>query len=156
MPALGPIQKVISPTFVLAQELHRQRCMKIAIPHWQARVSPVCDEARHFLVVDLTDDQESGRSQFETTLSGADLVGRATQLLDLGVTTVICGAISKGLETMLQGVGIEVIAQVCGNVEDVFQAFRTGTLGQDRFALPGCARRRRRQRTGQCPRDLRY
>jgi hypothetical protein len=41
-------------------------------------------------------------------------------------------------------------------VEDVFQAFRTGTLGQDRFALPGCARRRRHQRTGQCPRDLRY
>ena len=38
---------------------------------------------------------------------------------------------------MLLGVGIEVISQVCGNVEDVLQAFRTGALEQDRFALPG-------------------
>ena len=130
--------------------------MKIAIPHWQARVSPVCDEARHFLVVHVTDDLEVSRSQFEMTLPGTDLVGRAAQLLDVGVNMVICGAISKGLETMLLGVGVDVISQVCGNVEDVLQAFRTGTLEQDRFALPGCARRkRRRQRDGQCRRELR-
>ena len=131
--------------------------MKIAIPHWQARVSPVCDEARHFLVVHVTDDLEVSRSQFEMTLPGTDLIGRATQLLDWGVNTVICGALSKGLETMLLGVGIEVISQVCGNVEDVLQAFRTGTLEQDRFALPGYVRRRRRrQRDEQCRRDLRF
>jgi len=131
--------------------------MKIAIPHWQSRVSPVCDEARHFLVVQVTDNQEVSRSELEVTLPGTDLVGRATRLLDVGVNTVICGAISKGLETMLLGVGIEVIAQVCGNVEDILQAFQTGMLEQDRFALPGCTRRRhRRHRGGQCRRGLRF
>ena len=131
--------------------------MKIAIPHWQSRVSPVCDEARHFLVVHVTDDLEVSRSQFEMTLPGTDLIGRATQLLDWGVNTVICGAISQGLDTMLLGVGIEVIAQVCGNVEDVLQAFQRGMLEQDRFALPGCARRRRRgQRDGPCRRNVRF
>jgi len=130
--------------------------MKIAIPHWQARVSPVCDEARNFLVVDVRDDREVGRSQFEMTAPGSDLAGRATQLLDWGVNTVICGAISKELEAMLQGVGIEVISHVCGNVEEVLQAFWTGGLEQDRFALPGCVRRRhRRQQNGKCRRDLR-
>ena len=129
--------------------------MKIAIPHWQSRISPVCDEARHFLVVHVTKDQEVSRSELEMTLPGTDLVGRAAQLLDAGVNTVICGAISKSLETMLLGVGIEVISQVCGNVEDVLQAFQTGQLEQDRFALPGCARRRhRRHRNGQCWRDV--
>jgi predicted Fe-Mo cluster-binding NifX family protein len=131
--------------------------MKIAIPHWHSRVSPVCDEARHFLVVQVTDNREVNRSEFEVTLPGSDLIGRATRLLDLGVNTVICGAISKGLETMLLGVGIEVIAQVCGNVEDVLGAFQTGMLEQDCFALPGCARRRhRRQKNGQCWRNSRF
>jgi predicted Fe-Mo cluster-binding NifX family protein len=132
--------------------------MKIAIPHWQSRISPVCDEARHFLVVCITDNQEVSRSELEVTLPGTDLVGRAAQLLDAGVSMVICGAISQALETMLLGVGIQVIPQVCGNVEDVLQAFRTGVLEQDRFALPGCARRRRRrQRDGQqCRRDVRF
>ena len=130
--------------------------MKIAIPHWQARISPVCDEARHFLIVRVTDDQEVSRSELEMSLPGSDLVGRAAQLLDSGVNTLICGAVSQGFETMLLGVGIEVISQVCGNVEDVLQAFRTGALEQDRFALPGCARRRhRRQRNGQCRKDVR-
>jgi len=139
----------------LAQKLQRARFMKIAIPHWQSRISPVCDEARHFLVVNVTNDQEVSRSELEMTLPGTDLVGRAAQLLDAGVKTVICGAISKALETMLLGVGIEVVAQVCGNVEDVLQAFQTGKLEQDRFALPGCARRRhRRHRNGQCWRDV--
>lgn len=150
-----PVQNVTMPESVLAQELQRARCMKIAIPHWQSRISPVCDEARHFLVVHVTNDQEVRRSELEVTLPGTDLVGRAAQLLDVGVNTLICGAISKALETMLLGVGIDVISQICGNVEDVLQAFRTGKLAQDRFALPGCARRRhRRQRNGQCWRDV--
>ena len=90
------------------------------------------------------------------TLPGTDLVGRSAQLLDWGVNMVICGAISQGLETMLLGVDVEVISQVCGNVEDVLEAFRTGTLEQDRFALPGCSRRKRRhQRDGKCRRELR-
>ena len=132
--------------------------MKIAIPHWQSRVSPVCDEARHFLIVRVTDDQEVSRSELGISLPGSDLVGRAAQLLDSGVNTLICGAVSQGFETMLLGAGIEVISQVCGNVEDVLQAFRTGVLEQDRFALPGCARRRRRrQRDGQqCRRDVHF
>jgi len=116
----------------------------------------VCDEARSFLIVDVTDGQEVRRSQFEMTAPGTDLVGRATQLLDLGVQTMICGALSKELETMLLGVGIEVISQVCGGVEDVLRAFRTGGLEQDCFVLPGCARKKeRRRRNGNCRRDLR-
>ncbi len=87
-------------------------------------------------------------------LPGTDLLGRAAKLLDLGVQTVICGAISKGFETVLAGVGIQVVSQVCGEVEDVVQAFQTETLEQDRFALPGCGRRkRRRQRDGSCRRE---
>ncbi len=102
--------------------------MKIAIPHWQSRISPVCDEARHFLVVRITDNQEVSRSELEVTTPGTDLVGRAAQLLDAGVSMVICGAISQALETMLLGVGIQVIPQVCGNVEDVWSFRRSAEM----------------------------
>jgi predicted Fe-Mo cluster-binding NifX family protein len=128
--------------------------MKIAIPYWQSRVSPVCDEARHFLIVHLLDDGQVRRSELELTLPGTDLVGRTARLQDLEVDTLICGAISQALETMLRGRGIQVVARVCGELEEVLQAFQTGTLEQDRFALPGCARRkRRRQREGRCRRE---
>jgi predicted Fe-Mo cluster-binding NifX family protein len=130
--------------------------MKIAIPHWQSCVSPVCDEARHFLVVQVLDDQEVDRSEVEVPLPGSDLVGRAAQLRDRGVEEVICGAISQSLEAVLQGVGIKVIAQICGSVEEVLQAYRTGCLDQERFILPGCNRRRhRRRRDGRCRWDAR-
>lgn len=125
--------------------------MKIAIPYWQARVSPVCDEARHFLIVQFADGGEVRRSELELTLPGTDLVGRASRLLDLEVNTLICGAISQPLETMLRGVGIQVISHVCGDLEEIVHAFQAGGLEQDRFALPGCLRRRRRrQREGRC------
>lgn len=120
--------------------------MKIAIPHWQSRVSPVCDEARHFLVVHVADGVEVSRSEWELTLPGSDPLGRAARLLDIGVNTVICAAISQALESMLLGIGIRVIPQVCGNVEEVLQAYCAGTLDQDRFHMPGCGRRQRHRR----------
>lgn len=137
---------------------HQMQCaagMKIAIPHWQSRVSPVCDEALRFLVVEMADGQELGRKEFEMRAPGIDMAERAARLLDWGVDTLICGAVSCALETLLQGVGIQVIPQVCGDIEEVLRAFHTGTLEQDRFTLPGCGgRKRRRRRAGACRREL--
>lgn len=122
--------------------------MKLAIPHWQSRVSPVCDEARRFLVVEIVDNLEVRRDEFEMMPSGSDPVGRASQLRQWGVTTLICGAISRTLEVVLQGAGIQVIPKVCGCVEEVLQTFRAGALDQERYGLPGCARRQQRRRAG--------
>jgi predicted Fe-Mo cluster-binding NifX family protein len=64
------------------------------------------------------------------------------------VDALICGAISWPLELALTSAGIEVIAQTCGDVDEVLEAFLAGQLEQEKFLMPGCCGRRRRFRKG--------
>lgn len=118
--------------------------MKVAVPDWQGRVSPVFDVAEHVLLVDL-DHQDDGSRKMEN-LGETAIHERAKQLLGLGVDVLVCGAISWPLEALLAAGGIRVIPLVCGKVEEVVQAFRDGTLENERFAMPGCCRKGRHAR----------
>lgn len=120
--------------------------MKVAIPTWDDRVSPVFDVARHLLVVDVEDDAEIGRS--EVVMEEAAFAPKAKRFADLGVKVLICGAISWPLEQMLVSAGVSVIPQACGMVEDVLEAFISGQLTEQAFLMPGCCGRRRRLRGG--------
>jgi predicted Fe-Mo cluster-binding NifX family protein len=125
--------------------------MKIAIPIWQSRVSPVFDVAGQFIVVDLEDGVETART--EVAALEEDPAERTSLLVGLGVETLICGAISKILEMMLLGSGVTVIPRVCGDAEEVLRAFCGGALDDDRYALPGwgrCQGGRRRRRARRC------
>ena len=115
--------------------------MKVALPKWGERVSPVFDVARCLLVVDVEDGAEIARQEHSVQEEG--LVRRATRVSDLGVRVLICGAISMPLEQMLTSAGVQVIPHTCGLVEAVLQAFVSGTLAQQqRFLMPGCCGRR--------------
>jgi predicted Fe-Mo cluster-binding NifX family protein len=114
--------------------------MRIAIPVWRDRVSPVFDVAGSLRLVDLEDGAPLQRSH--ANLQEDDLGARVRKLSDLGVDVLICGAISRPLETMLAAAGVKVIAQICGGVEEVLDAYRTGGLGDLAFAMPGCCGRR--------------
>jgi predicted Fe-Mo cluster-binding NifX family protein len=115
--------------------------MKIAVPDWQGRVSPVFDVAGQIILVDL-DDGDADPWHTER-LGGAGPHERARRLAELGVDVLVCGAISWPLEALLRTGGIRVISLVCGNVREVVQAFRDGTINNGRFAMPGCCRGRR-------------
>ena len=116
--------------------------MKVAIPHWQGRVSPVFDAATRLLLVDVADGHESGRA--ELPLTATDPTQRAGELSRGGTNVLICGAISWPLEMAVSSAGIQVIAQVCGHVEEVLRAFFEGKLSDPAFLMPGCCGRRRR------------
>jgi predicted Fe-Mo cluster-binding NifX family protein len=121
--------------------------MKVAVPTWGERVSPVFDVAQRLLVVDIEESVEVARR--EEAIPETGLMRRATRVADLGVEVLICGAISMPLEQMLLSAGIQVIPQMCGLVEAVLQAFVSGTLmEQQRFLMPGCCGRRRYGRGG--------
>jgi hypothetical protein len=68
---------------------------------------------------------------------------KALRLAELGVDTLVCGAISRPLASMVAAYGIETVAFVAGDLTDVIQAWRDGTLGGGRFAMPGCCGRPR-------------
>jgi len=111
--------------------------MKIAIPTWNGRVSPVFDTASRLLVVEIKEESEVAR--FETDISEHFLPSKTMRLTGLGIDTLICGAISRPLVYMITTAGIKLIPWISGQVEEVVQAFFTNTLFDPRFIMPGCA-----------------
>lgn len=126
--------------------------MKVAIPCWQVRVSPVLDVASKALLVTLDRGRETTRQ--EVSVEGTGSLHRAQHILRLGADTVICGAVSRSLELALHSVGIEVIAHICGQVDDVLAAFIDKRLDEDAYLMPGCCRVHRRLCDGDCGRDM--
>ena len=118
--------------------------MKVAIPEWQGRVSPVFDVSTHLLVADVEDarvvDQNAVR------LDSEGLHARVAEVTRVGVEVLICGAISWPLEVTLLGSGIDVIPHTCGEVQQVLASFAANRLDQNAFLMPGCCGRRRRFR----------
>ena len=111
--------------------------MKIAIPTWNGRVSPVFDTASRLLVVEIGKESEGAR--FETDISEYFLPSKSMRLTGLGIDTLICGAISRPLAYMITTAGIKLIPWISGQVEEIVQAFLTNTLFDPRFIMPGCA-----------------
>jgi predicted Fe-Mo cluster-binding NifX family protein len=109
--------------------------MKVAIPTWRDRVSPVFDVAQQLLLVELIDAAVVSRQQ--VTLLETDPARRTRRLQDLQVQTVICCAVSQPLREAVVSCGIEVIDQICGNVDEIVAAYQNGTLDEERFAMPG-------------------
>ena len=120
--------------------------MKVAIPHWQGRVSPVFDVAGNVLVVEIDGGAERARRDVAFSVDGPQ--ARAARLTEAGADVLVCGAISKPLEVAVSAAGIEVIPQTCGEVERVLAAFIDGRLNQGAFLMPGCCGRRRRFQGG--------
>jgi predicted Fe-Mo cluster-binding NifX family protein len=128
--------------------------MKVAIPHWDSRVSPVFDVAGHLLVVELKDGQVVCREEIELAVGSPRM--RAMDLAGLDVDVLICGAISWSMEAMLLQMDIEVLPQICGGVDCVLSAFIAGELDQEFFRMPGCGERRRRNAGRPCGRRRRH
>ncbi len=123
--------------------------MKAAFACWQDRIAPVFDVARQARLIDVTPGARAADTLVELPAGAAQ---RAAYLAGLGVTTLVCGAVSRPLEELVAGHGIRVIAFVAGDVADLMQAWRAGRLDHAAYAMPGCCGRRgmRRMRRGGC------
>ncbi len=114
--------------------------MRIAIPVWGNKVSPVLDTASRLLVIDVNDQNETDR--FEIYLEEQDLYRRCLRINSIEVKILICGAISRHIARMLIASGIDVIPEISGNIEEVLAAYLQGNLFDSRFLMPGCKRKR--------------
>jgi predicted Fe-Mo cluster-binding NifX family protein len=115
--------------------------MKVAIPQWQGRVSPVFDASTRLLLIDIADGRLAGR--LELSLPLEDPLSRSRRLAVLGVDVLICGAVSSVLAAAVSARGIEILACTCGPVEAVINAFLENRLSNSRFLMPGCNKRQR-------------
>ena len=112
--------------------------MRLAVPVWTGRVSPVFDVARTLLIVEVI----GGEATFteEHSVEGRD---RVSVLSQLGVDVLMCAAVSQELEERLLAAGVELVMEIRGEVDDVLRAYLDGSLAQPRFSMPGCHSRRR-------------
>lgn len=115
--------------------------MKVAMPQWQGRISPVFDAASRLLLIDMENNIQTGRMVLK--MPPEDALSRAQRLEWLGVDTLICGAISSAMATAIVSAGIEIFACACGPVDGVFKAFLENRLANPNFLLPGCNQPRR-------------
>lgn len=98
------------------------------------------DVARRFIVVDM--ERGAGREPREERVDDATLVEKVRRLAQIGSAVLICGAVSKQLESMLTAAGIQVIPNKCGAIDEVIEAFVAGELTDQAFLMPGCTGRR--------------
>jgi predicted Fe-Mo cluster-binding NifX family protein len=110
--------------------------MRLAIPTWQRRVSPVFDTAQRLLIIDAADGSETARS--EEDLRPVLPPQRVARLKELGVDVLICGAISRPLAGMIAASGIVVVPFIGGECDEVLAAYLDGRLPSPRFLMPGC------------------
>jgi predicted Fe-Mo cluster-binding NifX family protein len=115
--------------------------MRLAIPLWQGRVSPVFDEANRILLVDVYEKQEQHRQ--EEPLTSRNPFERAQLLPRLGVNILICGMISQTQQTAIASAGIRIIPHICGPMDEVIAAFLDGRIESGEMLMPGCSGRRR-------------
>jgi predicted Fe-Mo cluster-binding NifX family protein len=128
--------------------------MRIAIPVWNDRVSPVFDTAGRVLLLDLADGIEQARHTVEVAQT-ASPGERAKRLAELGVNVLVCGAISRPLSGCLSAAGIILIPWVSGALEEVLRAYQTDRLSDPCWRMPGCGGRHRRGNVQAGPRGPR-
>lgn len=108
--------------------------MKVAIPIFRSRVSPVFDWSTRLLLVRIRSGREETGEEIE--VGGLDLLERVERLSNAGTDVLICGAIGDFVARLLESKGIRVIPWVV-------HALASDEFPHDRFLMPGCRPRKR-------------
>ncbi len=109
---------------------------KTAFSLWNERIAPVFDVARNFRIVETIEKGIIGQS--ERRFSTDDTQERVLRLATLQVEQLVCGAITRSSCYALTEHSIQVVSFVAGELEQVIQAWLSGSLTDGHFAMPGC------------------
>ena len=120
--------------------------MKAALAVWDGRISPVFDVSREVLVLTIENGIVTARRS--ESIDALMTTRKIDRLIELGVETLVCGAISEPLHRELTSRGMKVLGFVAGEIDEVVQAFLAGMLPAPALSMPGCCRRQNRFRGG--------
>jgi predicted Fe-Mo cluster-binding NifX family protein len=109
--------------------------IRVAIPIFRSRVSPVLDSCTRVLLVDVEKNREIERK--EIYLDELSLTERVTIFQKSRVRTVICGGISDILQNMLRSLDIALVPGIAGEIDQVVAAYLSEGLDKPQFRMPG-------------------
>lgn len=98
----------------------------IALPVFNDRLSPLLDEARKFIVMTLNDGTISERTVIEINEQSAFI--RIERLKEIGVTVLLCGALSDVLARFILDREIQLYSWLNGTIDEVVEQYINGTL----------------------------
>ena len=116
--------------------------MRIAFSHWESRIAPVFDVATNLYL--LNTDSSSEPTFTEAAIPTDDPYEKVKALTEFSVDVLVCGAISRSLQNMIEAAGIEIYSFVAGDLQQVIAAWRKNRLQEPNFSMPGCYGRGRR------------
>ncbi len=95
--------------------------MKIAVPIYGSRISPRFDFSPEIWLVEVKKGEIMGQERFHT--AGLNLIQRLEWIAANGVDKLICGGIDLFSRNQLGSRGVDVIHDVMGEPEAVFDLF---------------------------------
>ena len=119
--------------------------MKVAVPIWDGRISPVLDTAEKLKVFNIVEGKIV--SQHEIHIGGMPIQERARVITD-NAMIMICGALSNHMASILSLSGLILYPWVMGNVDRLVEIIADGNTPGPEFSMPGCRRKRCRSRAG--------
>jgi predicted Fe-Mo cluster-binding NifX family protein len=106
-----------------------------AVPVFNGRVSPVLDCCTQFYMLKAI--EKKGTAARILPVKGGSIFERISEIKKLGIQVIICGAVSESFYNLLRETDIKVVCGITGAIDEVVAAYRTGTLGDARFRMPG-------------------
>ena len=100
--------------------------MKIALPVYEERVAPRFDCATSFRII--TCEKGKITKSENVIFASSKPLERMNMILNLGIKTLICGAVNEFALRMFKEKGINVIPWIIGNVQEVIDSFLKGDL----------------------------
>jgi predicted Fe-Mo cluster-binding NifX family protein len=111
--------------------------MRVAVPVWGERVSPVLDTASRLRIAEFEKGEKECENCFEVWLEEREICRRCARICGMRIDLIICGAVSRAMSTMLEAAGVRVISGIAGTYDNVFKAYSDGDLFSARFMMPG-------------------
>ena len=112
--------------------------MKIAVPVWEGRISPVLDTADRLMVFSIIGGIIDSRD--EIFIGEKSLPEKARDIKHYS-DILICGALSRPMESCLESFGVEVHGWVMGNAERLVEMYACGGVPGPEYYMPGCGNR---------------
>lgn len=110
--------------------------MRVAIPYWENRISPVLDTAENFLFVDIQNGKRIKNTRIN--LSNKSPSEKVEYCRRHGVNWLLCGAVSDYYYNLISAKGIKIIPWLRGNIDHILEAFVCNSLYEPGFIMPGC------------------
>jgi len=122
--------------------------MKLAMPVWGNDISTVLDFSETLLIVEIEGREIKGRSSVNWSLFNDTM--KLSLMKEEGVSILLCGAVSRAMQSMLEGSGIHLVSCLRGKTDMIIEAYLEGRLYEECFRLPGASMTESQRRNRKC------